>query len=438
MTLSRRQFLGAAGSAVGTAATGGLLWKIGTSGDSAVQATPTTTTSLPATTTTATTVPTTTPNEPTTTTTVSPGPESNRVLVVVQMAGGNDGLNSFVPTDGRYRDARPTIAIAETDLVALQGVSQAAFHPSLAPLEELWANDQLSIVQGLALPDQSRSHFVALDTWWAATPELAAAGGWLGRWLDATSSVVDGGDAMIRAVSLGGGSPALTGERSRPVIVSDIEGFVLESPRGTTGVVEAFSAMANPMLEGHFGDAQAAIPAAVGSVEMLTRIFADTPSADVEYEVENLFHAAASIIEADIGTEVILINLRGFDTHSDQLSRHIELLGGVANGIAAMFGRLEVTGHADRTVTMAYSEFGRRVAENGSGGTDHGSGGLAFVAGPSVAGAQVVGDVNLGSLDRGDIIPTIDTRSLYADVLDWLGGPTEEVLGGRFDSYALL
>lgn len=434
MSLNRRKFLGLTGSAVGTVATGGLLWKIGTSDD--VAGTAASTSAAPATTVPP---PTTGPTTTTPTTTsppaTAPTAEGRRVVVLVQMAGGNDVLNTLVPADGRYRDARPTIAIDDADVVELAGVTSHGLHPAMEPLADMWANDQLAVVQGLALPEQSRSHFVALDTWWAATPELASAGGWIGRYLDATAT--DASNPM-RAISLGGGAPALTGIASRPVIVQRLEGFELRAPRGSTGVTDAFSAMADPSSGGLLGAAQAAIPTAVLSVDTLQTVFDSIPQVDVAFEIEQLFHAAASIIEADLGTEVILINAPGFDTHSDQRARHVDLLGGVANGIDALYQRLGASGHADRTVTLAYSEFGRRVAENGSGGTDHGNAGIAFVAGPSVAGRQLVGDADLANLERGDLVPTIDTRSVYADVLDWIGGPSEQILGGRFDTYSIL
>lgn len=436
MSLNRRQFLGLAGSAAGTAATGGLIWKLGASDSGAgAEAVPSTT--VPPTSRPATSVPTTT-TPPTTvpSTTVPPPIEAApRTLVLVQMSGGNDALNTLVPADGRYRDARPTLAIAEEDVIAPPGLSAFGLHPAMAPLMSLWDTDQLAIVAGLAVPGQSRSHFVALDTWWAASSEPTASGGWLGRWLDATRPETA---SPMRAVSLGGGAPALTGVASRPIIVQDLDGFALAAPGGSRKVVDAFTAMAEPLLADLFGEAQAAIPTAVSSVDTLRGVLDMAPERDVAYEVERLFHAAAAIIAADVGTEIVLINVRGFDTHSDQLDRHLALLGGVANGVAAMYELLADSGHAAQTATMGYSEFGRRVGENGSGGTDHGNGGLAFVAGPPVAGRQVVGDVDLGSLDDGDLRASIDTRSLYADVLDWLGGPTDDVLGGRFDSFALL
>jgi len=133
-----------------------------------------------------------------------------------------------------------------------------------------------------------------------------------------------------------------------------------------------------------------------------------------------------------------LINLAGFDTHSDQLERQSALLAGMGTGIAGLFERLARSGHGDRTLLMTYSEFGRRVAANASGGTDHGTGGLGLLVGPGVAASAIVGDPDLGDLDQGDVRATIDARSLYANALDWLGGPTAEVLRGEFDTYDLI
>ncbi len=419
MTLSRRRFVSLAGAAfVG----GGLALpgcRSGSRGDDAAGPTPGTAGVAP------------TPG-------LTPGSTAEPVLVVVQLGGGNDGLNTLVPTGsaaGRYRDARPTLAVAEEELVPLAGTDEYGLHPALAPLAPLWDAGQLAALQAIGLPEQSRSHFVALDTWWSGGPGPSSGGGWLGRWLDATTGAEP--DPM-RAISLAGGSPALLGSRSAPIVVQAVEGFSLADPGGRGTLVDAFEAMAAPPGSGLLAEAQAAIPVAVESVAELQAAFRSGEPAGRADAPGALFGAVADIVEADLGTQVIVVNLGGFDTHANQPGQHRALLGNLGAGVAGLFERLEGSGHASRTLLVAYSEFGRRVAQNGSLGTDHGNGGLALMAGPGLASGQVVGELDLVNLDRGDVPRTVDARSLYANALDWLGGPTAEVLGGDWDTYGLL
>ena len=369
--------------------------------------------------------------------TSSPSPVSaaGRVLVVVQMGGGNDALNTLVPADGRYRDARPTLAIDEADLVALHGVD-AGLHPSLSPLASFWERGELAAIQAIGLPEQSRSHFVALDTWWAGTSSSASAGGWLGRWLDATAPA---SPDPVRAVALGGGSPALLGQVSSPAIVQTPDGLELLDRSGAGIVTAAFEDMGGEGA-GLLGRARAAIPTTLHTIERLGAAIdvSGVGDAYAPTSTEALFVAAADIILADLGTQVILINIGGYDTHANQLVTHALLLGQLADGLSLLFDRLAESGDDDRVLAMTYSEFGRRVAENGSAGTDHGQGGLAFLLGRGVNGSQVVGDLHLDALDQGDIAIDVDARSLYANALDWLGGPTGDVLGGSWDTYGLV
>ena len=168
----------------------------------------------------------------------------NRVLVVLQLSGGNDGLNTLIPSDARYRDARHTLAIPEADLVAINAAGYS-LHPSLAPLAPLWNQGTVTAFEGIGMKDQSRSHFKAMDTWWSATPGASSQTGWLGRWLDATEK----GKAPnpLRAVALGGGSPALVGLRSLPTVVISPAEFTLRTPRGCDAktLTDAFLATAH-------------------------------------------------------------------------------------------------------------------------------------------------------------------------------------------------
>ena len=192
-----------------------------------------------------------------------------------------------------------------------------------------------------------------------------------------------------------------------------------------------------------FAAAQQSFPDTLEAIEVLQKVRtqASGQSATVRNGAQGataLLQSAAGIIEQGIGTQVILVAVNGFDTHADQLDRQSTLLTDVGEGIAQFMSRLQQAGKADDVLLITTSEFGRRVAENASIGTDHGNGNVAFVVGTGINGGKVVGDLGLGTLVDGDLPISIDTRSLYSVALDWLGGPTDSVLGGTFDRYAIL
>ncbi|MGI9604444.1 MAG: DUF1501 domain-containing protein [Acidimicrobiales bacterium] len=370
---------------------------------------------------------------PTTTTTTVAPEVTDRVLVVLQLGGGNDGLNTLVPDRGRYRDTRAGLSIPEADVVSLGDGVGYGVHPALEPLLPFWESQRLAFVQGVGFAEQSRSHFDATDYWWAAQPRGSATTGWLGRWID---EAVDDPDPLT-AVAFGSGAPALLGERTQSTLVRSPERFQLLSPRASdqATVVNAFLSMSDPLsTDPALARAQLSIGPSVEAVEALA---AATGSASAgvgsalgaETAVAGL-QASAGVIEQNPSNRVVIVGVNGFDTHANQLATHAGLLADVAEGVVAFFERLEQSGNADRVVLMTTSEFGRRVAPNGSAGTDHGTAGLQFIVGSEVAGGQVVGDLDLGGLVDGDVPITVDTRSYYAAGLSWLGGPVEEILDG--------
>ena len=318
-------------------------------------------------------------------------------------------------------------------------------HPSLAPIATLWNSGLMTALEGVGLKDQSRSHFKAMDTWWSATPGAASQTGWLGRWLDATENAA--APNPLRAIALGGGSPALVGVRALPTVVLSPAEFSIRTPRGCDAktLTEAFLATAQPLVAGNdvFAAAQQSFPDTLEAIEVLQKVRtqASGQSATVRNGAQGataLLQSAAGIVEQGIGTQVILVAVNGFDTHADQLDRHSTLLADVGEGIAEFVSRIQNAGKADDVLLITTSEFGRRVAENASVGTDHGNGNVAFVVGAGINGGKVVGDLGLGALVDGDLPVSIDTRSLYSVALDWLGGPTDAVLGGNFDRYGIL
>lgn len=369
------------------------------------------------------------------------------ILVVVQLGGGNDGLNTLIPHTGRYHDLRPTLGVPDAKLVALPGTTAYGLHPSLAPLAPLAAAKELTFVDGVGYPGNSRSHFQALDSWWTGLPPgRSSTAGWLGRWLDASS---DGQDPL-RAVSIGGGNPALRATRATSTAIADPAEFALATPPGVRAeaLTAAFLRCASPVSGGGLpAAAQASVRTTLDVLRRLGRadLAGDPPGVPAdpgtgEYvagDVSTGLAAAANLVAADLGTRVIVVNAGGFDTHANQGVTHPRLLADLAQGIARFRRSITSTGHQDRVLLVTVSEFGRRAAENGSG-TDHGNGGCSLVVGPGGSG-KVVGSPNLAKLDsQGDVAATIDVRSVYAAALTWLGGPVDSVLGGRYDLHGIL
>ena len=349
------------------------------------------------------------------------GEPAQRTLIVIDMEGGNDAINTLVPATGEYHDLRPTIALEDDELVTFAGLDYGV-HPALAQLQSFWDAGQLSAFYGIGLPEQSRSHFVAQDAWRSATPGEPATSGWLGRWLEATQP---DDEIPLRAISLGRDTLAAQGASGRAVAVQSVENYRLLPPNGDQAVIDAMRAMGTGADDGLLGQAQAALPATIESVDQLQGIIA-TVSADGDDfgpdDSATLFAAAQAIIQADVGTQVLYLTIDGFDTHAGQPQRHAPLLETIATGLDTLFAGLTATGHANRTLALTVSEFGRRAAENGSAGTDHGNGGLAMLLGPAVAESAVYGGADLGDLVDGDLAQVLDTRSVYDNALQWLGG----------------
>jgi len=359
-------------------------------------------------------------------------PLTNRVLVVLEMNGGNDALNTLVPSAGGYRDARPLLALTEGDLAALGGTDYQ-LHPALAELVRFWDDKTMSAVAGVAMPKQSRSHFQAMDSWRSGVPGSPSQTGWLGRWLDLTVDAERNGvPDPLRAIALGGGSPALVGVETLATAIRNPANFNLMTQPGTDAdaLVAAFLATSAPLVtEPTLAAAQQAIPGTLDALALLAATSSDTDDPSFESNTPgagrsavDLLGTAARIIGMDIGTRVLTVSVSGFDTHADQLDNHDALLRDIGTGLAQFFARLDASGDRDRVMVVTTSEFGRRVRENGSGGTDHGNGGLQLVFGPAVNGGMVHGGYGLESLDDGDIPLMVDTRSVYQAALEWLGG----------------
>jgi uncharacterized protein (DUF1501 family) len=354
-------------------------------------------------------------------TTATPG----RILVVVQLGGGNDALNTLVPLDGRYHDARPTIGHADDTLVKMTGTEKYGLHPSFANMQGLLDAGQVAAVASIGYATPDRSHFVAMADWWSADPASAASTGWLGRYLDGSG----GTDANpMRAVALGSGVPAMQGRISSPTVVVNPVAFDISTKLKAaerTVFMEAWQhVVGRPGVS------------AARAIDVFKQLKLSAESAGYNDAAEGGditagLGTAAELALSGTGVQIVHLSVGGFDTHAGEVGTHKALLDDLATGVQRFFDRLSAAGAADNVLLMTMSEFGRRVKENGSGGTDHGKGGVQFLVGPAVKGG-VIGDVNLANLDDGDLRGTIDPRSLYSTALGWLGADAQQVLGGSY------
>jgi uncharacterized protein (DUF1501 family) len=369
----------------------------------------------------------------------------DRTLIVVQMAGGNDGLNTVVPfTDSLYQEMRPTLGIPDTQVLPLD--SRLGLHPSLAPLKQLWDQGRLAIVEGVGYPNQSLSHFQAMDIWQTLDLNGAGSEGWLGKLV---AGWVDKDGHPFKALDIGAQTAQALSSISAPV--------------PTLVNVQSYRVAADP-VDSDGGNARMQALMKLYNSYPKTAPYAallDTTALNAQdgsrqlHEADAQYHPAvtyppgpfaaglkvlAEVIVQGLGLRVGYVTLGGFDTHANQKTTHATLMKTLADGLFALYTDLLQHGKADNVVVMTWSEFGRRVEENGSQGTDHGTAAPMFVLGNPVNKGIFGEPPSLSSLDSdGNLKYTIDFRSVYATVLDrWLGASSKDVLGGSFGAQGFL
>ncbi len=372
--------------------------------------------------------------------------DNDRILVLVQLSGGNDGLNTLVPwQDSKYYAARPGIALNESQTLPLS--DSLRWHSALSGFRDLYENENLAIIQNTTYPNPNRSHFRGTDIWLTATDsDVFFGAGWLGRYL--TSVFPDYPETLPThpmAIQIGG-SPSL--------------GF--STSLGNTALAfrtpEEFSAIVNGKATGYPDAPDTPMGEELSflrNVAASSQIYADTIDevygkgkdlSTVEYPdtaLARALNAVAGLIAGGLQTKVYLVSLGGFDTHASQLGQHNNLLSTVGDAVKAFMDDVNAIGVGDRVAGMTFSEFGRRVNQNGSAGTDHGTAAPMFVFGNKVLGKTVHGNTpNLDDLDnRGDIRMEHDFREVYASVLaQWFGesdGLVSKVLFREFNTLPL-
>jgi uncharacterized protein (DUF1501 family) len=397
-----------------------------------------------------------------------PKADKDTVLVVLEMTGGNDGLNTVVPyADDLYHKARPTLRFTKQQVVKVD--DHVGLHPGLRPLERLLNQGHVAVVQGVGYPNPDRSHFESMDIWQSADPKRQTKSGWLGRGIGgmkfragALPAVHCGTEQLPLAVAgaaIGvpsvhpsrpfdlelGVNPNPYGSAARPAFRVDP---VSSSDPGTRARRDLIETLAG-LPQGQPGDlrdfVQRSQVQTYANIERLRKILeaetraGRTPQAGEGANLARDLSLVGQMINADFGTRVFYLSVGGFDTHSDQARPHEQLLQLIATTVAGFFDQLRQGGNADRVLLMTFSEFGRRVRENGSRGTDHGAASCLFVIGPGVKGGAVGGHPKLDDLSDGDLKFHTDFRRVYATLLSgWLGCDARTVLGDVFAPIPLL
>jgi uncharacterized protein (DUF1501 family) len=367
------------------------------------------------------------------------GIHNDRVLVVLQMAGGNDGLNTVVPyADPAYHDARPGIGIAPDKVLHLD--AHAGLNPALAGIKSLYDAGRVAVVQGAGYDNPTYSHFEAVQVWQHADPQRRATDGWLGRLMAAQR---DASPNALAACALGQAStPAEL--RAQGATVSVIDSVKAYDVQG--GAVRQAAAPAlykrTPGIYGALFDQ--ALGTAESGISALKKANGYTPSATygdtaTVSSIATSLQLTAQMIVTQPGVKICHVVLGGFDTHQAEDQRQTALLTELDRAVSAFMQDLDAHGAAERVVLMTWSEFGRRVKENGSRGTDHGSAAPVLVIGKQVRGGLYGVQPSLTDLDSGNLKHTVDFRSVYQAMIGgWLGGDAQSVLGGAFPALPLL
>jgi uncharacterized protein (DUF1501 family) len=356
------------------------------------------------------------------------------------MGGGNDGLNTVVPyADGAYYKARPTIGIKPEKVLQLN--QQIGFNPQMEGLHNLFNSGKVAVIQGVGYPNPNRSHFRSIEIWQTAQPDKIGETGWLGRYLDCADCTKNGN--IFAAVNV------------EPTLPKTLQANKFMVPSVTN--VFDFKFRTDPQyLQDRqtqvktFEDIYASFSSKRPHAELLRKAGLEANKAsdylqkivraykgDVKYPDGNFGNGLkfiAQMIAGGVDSRIFTVNLDGFDTHTNQLSGQNRLLKQLSDGVSAFYKDLQQHNLQDDVVIFAFSEFGRRVAENNGRGTDHGTAAPVYVIGSKVKGGVYGDHPSLTSLDAGDLKYNTDFRCIYATLLDkWMAADSKQILGQQFD-----
>ncbi len=366
-------------------------------------------------------------------------------LIVIQLSGGNDYLNTVVPySDGKYYDNRSVVNIPQDKVIPID--DHFGFNPSMGPIKSLWDEGKVAVINGIGYQNPNRSHFRSMDIWHTAEPDSIGKEGWLGR---AIRDIDPQGDNVLTGVNFGRGLPrALAVPGVSVASVGDLDTYGLfpdvkdEELRMFT--LEAFSRMygntagRDPVMEllGRTGQ-----DALLGAD--ILRTAPAMYSSSVEYGPDALAQSVKSlsqVLHANLGARVLYTQHGPFDTHSGELLSHAKLWDEVAGAIGCLMDDMKEHGTEDDAAILVFSEFGRRIKDNGSG-SDHGSGGVAFMIGGAVNGGMYGEYPSLAEAEQieGDLRSNNDFRSVYTEILeDWLDLDAPSIVNGQFEKLGIL
>ena len=370
------------------------------------------------------------------------------VLVILQMSGANDYLNTIIPyTNGHYRDARPRVNIPEDQVLPIDDT--LGFNPNMAPLKKIYDDGKMAIIHGIGFEDSPRSHFRAMDIWHTCEPDIIGTEGWVAKVI---RDLDPAGENVLKGVNFGQGLPRALALRGVPVTsVSNLDSYgVMSGVPGITGeqersqILDRFARMYAPAIGtgptmdylGQTGqDALKGADIIKSATEKYSSTveYADTP-------IGGYLKDIARVYLADLGTQVFYTSHALFDTHFNQPPAHQKLWIDMSRAITDFFDDLAEHDAGDNLIMMLFTEFGRRVRDNGTG-TDHGAGGGAFVIGNRVKGGMygTYPSLKPEDLSQGDLAPNYDFRGFYSTILDkWLGLDPVPIVGGKFEQMALV
>jgi uncharacterized protein (DUF1501 family) len=370
--------------------------------------------------------------------------EKKRALVVIQLAGANDALNTVIPyTNGLYYDFRPHISIAPEEVLSID--DELGFNPHLAPIKGLWDRGKVAIINGIGYPKPDRSHFRSMDIWHTAEPTTVGKEGWLGRVI---RELDPNGDNVLTGVNFGRGLPRSLALRGVPVAsVGNLATYGLfpevDDTARKQNVLEAFGKM-------YGGDVKDDVLAFLGQNGQdalhgadILRTAPEQYRSTVTYPgnpiAQNL-KSVAQVMFAELGTQIYYTTYGSFDTHGGELIAHTKLWQEVSGAVSAFYQDLEAHGWENDATILIWTEFGRRIRDNGTG-TDHGSGGSAFVIGGSVQGGLYGEYPSLKPEDQleGDLHFNNDFRSTYATLVErWFGLEPAPIVNGHFEQFDFL
>ena len=367
--------------------------------------------------------------------------EKAPVIVVVQLTGGNDYFNTIIPyNDNNYYDNRRSLQVPQENMLTLD--QEFAMHPAMGPMADIYRTGDMAIIHGIGYADSVRSHFRAMDIWHTAEPDKVGTEGWLGRVI---REIDPKGENPVTAVNIGQGLPrALVAPNVSVASVADVETYGLltsvEEEKVREKMLTRFSNMygaalgAGPVMD-YLG--QTGIDALNGA-EIL-KVAPEKYESTIEYgnsQIAQNLRDVASVHKADLGTRVFYTQQGSYDTHATQAPAFSKLWTELAAAIQDFWDDLKMSGDDENVVMFLFSEFGRRVRDNGSG-TDHGAAGVSFVIGPAVKGGMYsrYPETRSEALEQGDLVPNQDFRGVYSTILEnWLEVEAAPIVNGTFSS----